>query len=253
MSGKKINAVADSLADYIWPSDFGDVPEESLKRTVQEAEANIDAVIGEHSDYLVEGDAGLLRACGESVPAIIPDNAYVRLVPAPPKKLTKKQRKEAREAKLAALTPEERAKRDKESARARAFRLDHEFNLTPEEWAKIFEYQDGVCYICGRPGLTAPLNTDHAHDGPQAGLIRGLLCIHHNKALQYFEDNTAFLAQAIDYLNDPPAARALGGPRYTLPGRAGTKKRRKLRAKLIKEGKLEAIKIHGWKAVMEAA
>lgn len=46
-----------------------------------------------------------------------------------------------------------------------------------------------------------------------------------------------FVRKVLEYLLKPPATAALGSPRYGLPGRVGTKKRRKLIAKLRKEKK----------------
>src|SRR5258708_5296198 len=109
-------------------------------------------------------------------------------------------------------------------------RLIRCFNLTEVLWQKVFDYEKGICPLCGRP-LTKP-NTDHCH---KTGLVRGILCSHCNRALGYVKDSIPWLLRAIEYLEHPPATSALGGPHFGLPGRVDTKKQRKLYKKLQKQ------------------
>lgn len=111
----------------------------------------------------------------------------------------------------------------------RTQKLIHEFNITPEEYAQIIQFQNGVCAICGnspKPGKA--LSVDHCHI---TGLLRGGLCWLCNRLLGIFRDDPARLRKAIAYLEYPPATIALGAPRFTALGRVGTKKRRKACAK----------------------
>lgn len=103
------------------------------------------------------------------------------------------------------------------------------FNLTLSDWQKIFDYQKGLCAICQKP-LIKP-NTDHEH---ASGLIRGILCIWCNRNLREYM-TVDFVQKVLNYLTNPPASTALGRPHYGLPGRVGTKTRRKLIKKLKKE------------------
>lgn len=107
---------------------------------------------------------------------------------------------------------------------ARASRLRTVFDISPEEWQLIWEEQGMVCAICQRkPRPGESFHLDHAHEDGQAGTIRGIVCGY---------DNTRIIgrlksperAQALaDYLRDPPAVRALNGPRRA-PGRPKRKR-----------------------------
>ena len=103
-------------------------------------------------------------------------------------------------------------KRHPEKCRAR--RLKNQYNLTPEEWQKILDFQKGLCAICGRPAsdFKRSLHVDHDHS---TKLVRGLLCWQCNSLLPNRRDLTLLLGAAVDYLNSPPASRALGEDRRT--------------------------------------
>ena len=111
--------------------------------------------------------------------------------------------------------------------RGRTWVLKQSFNLTPEDWQTIFNHQQGLCAICKNPLKKA--NTDHDH---KSGLIRALLCWNCNKLLGQAYDNIERLMQAIEYLKNSnetfPASKALGAPRFGLPGRVGTKQQRRI-------------------------
>jgi|ERR1039458_7712964 hypothetical protein len=110
----------------------------------------------------------------------------------------------------------------------RLFKLIHEFNLQAEEYDIIANFQNNVCAICGRPPKPGKcLSIDHCH---KTGLLRGLLCWLCNRLLGIFRDDPQVLRRALAYLENPPATAALGAPRFTTPGRVGTKKRRKTAA-----------------------
>ena len=111
------------------------------------------------------------------------------------------------------------------------------YHLRPEDSEEIVEYQLRRCAICKEPmtSFKRLLATDHDH---KTGLIRGKLCWFCNKIIAIAKDNPDRLLAAAVYLVSPPAVIALGGPCYGLPGRAGTKKQRKL-AKKLKQNPVE--------------
>lgn len=101
-------------------------------------------------------------------------------------------------------------------------RLWELYRLTEADWNKILEFQGGGCPISGRIPGRVNFNTDHDHE---TGLIRGILSPWSNKGLAYFDDDPTQLRKAADYLENPPAVSALGGPRYGLLGRAQRKRK----------------------------
>lgn len=94
----------------------------------------------------------------------------------------------------------------KHTGRATAYRLKKYYGITLTQYNEMFEKQNGVCAICGKPetatnqyGLVK-LAVDHNH---LTGAVRGLLCGKCNKALGGFcvdESNTQLLQNAIAYV-----------------------------------------------------
>lgn len=72
------------------------------------------------------------------------------------------------------------------------------FNLTPEQYAEMLAYQNGLCAICNNPPEKQRLAVDHDHE---TGQIRGLLCRGCNLGIGYLKDNILTLESAILYLN----------------------------------------------------
>jgi hypothetical protein len=115
----------------------------------------------------------------------------------------------------------------KSSDRARARRLAVLFNITPEEHAKIREFQ------CNHPAFKLLLGavgkregTDHRH---ASGLVSGILEWRINRAYGMLEavsgDNLPAVLRALAlYHEHPPAVDALGERRYGLLGKAQYKK-----------------------------
>lgn len=104
----------------------------------------------------------------------------------------------------------------------RDLRLRRLYNVTEAEWEQVLEAQGGGCGICGRPGVTISLATDHDH---ATGLFRGILCSRHNVMLR--EGTTsAILRAAADYLDRPPAVAVLG-ERHGVIGRISSRGRRR--------------------------
>ena len=103
-------------------------------------------------------------------------------------------------------------------------RLKNFFLMSVKDADTIFDYQGGLCAICKRPPFGGKrLALDHRHSD---GLVRGGLCNWCNRAIARFKDDATRLKAASDYLNDPPAIKALGKQHFARPGRVGTKKQR---------------------------
>jgi hypothetical protein len=79
----------------------------------------------------------------------------------------------------------------------RRHQLKWRYNLTPEEWEKIFEEQDGKCAICKEEASGRKrLFVDH-----ETKKVRGLLCNRCNQVLGYLEEDTFILSNMIEYIN----------------------------------------------------
>lgn len=92
-------------------------------------------------------------------------------------------------------------------------KLNHEkrvmevYDLAEGDYDRLFEAQDGRCWICGVQPRKLRLAVDHNHT---TGEVRGLLCKRCNRnLLGAAHDDTELLQRAIEYLNDPPARRVL--------------------------------------------
>lgn len=82
--------------------------------------------------------------------------------------------------------------------------LKYRYGLTLEQYDLIWEAQEGVCVICGKPeitertpGVVFSLCVDHDH---KTGRIRGLLCRRCNAGLGNFKDSADNLTRAAAYL-----------------------------------------------------
>jgi hypothetical protein len=82
-------------------------------------------------------------------------------------------------------------------------RVKRVYGLTPEEYNKLLETQNGVCAICGKEETYSNqwnkrrLAVDHCHE---TGIIRGLLCGRCNSGLGWFDDNLEYLKKAVLHL-----------------------------------------------------
>jgi hypothetical protein len=74
-------------------------------------------------------------------------------------------------------------------------RLKLKYDMTLEDYDKMFVEQGGLCAISGLP-LSDP-NIDHDHT---TGRVRGLLGREINRALGMFQDNPIWLRAAADYI-----------------------------------------------------
>lgn len=71
------------------------------------------------------------------------------------------------------------------------------YGITPEEYQKLVDEQNGVCKICSGTDSGRPLSVDHCHKTKR---IRGLLCTRCNLGLGYFKDEPERLRRAAEYL-----------------------------------------------------
>lgn len=70
--------------------------------------------------------------------------------------------------------------------------------LSPEDYQKMFDEQEGRCEICGNPPGPTALHIDHNHN---TGQIRGLLCSNCNTGLGMLQESVDNLEAAVVYLN----------------------------------------------------
>jgi hypothetical protein len=85
--------------------------------------------------------------------------------------------------------------------KSKTYILKRRYNITLEEYNKLFNKQNGKCAICGKhqSELKKILSVDHNHE---TGKIRGLLCYNCNNGLGCFKDNKNILKSAENYLNE---------------------------------------------------
>jgi hypothetical protein len=74
------------------------------------------------------------------------------------------------------------------------------YGITLEEHTRMFEEQNGVCYLCKKPGdgRWKKLCVDHDHE---TGKVRKLLCRSCNTALGQVGDSVDLLKSMIEYLS----------------------------------------------------
>ena len=82
----------------------------------------------------------------------------------------------------------------------RDYWLLKQFGITPDDYKKMLEGQNGKCAICGAIESHSKghrLAVDHDHE---TGKIRGLLCHNCNVGLGNFKDSPDLIRSAIEYL-----------------------------------------------------
>ena len=80
----------------------------------------------------------------------------------------------------------------------REIHLRNKFGLTPDEYDRILDAQDGACALCEcapTPGIS--LHVDHDHG---TGEVRGLLCVRCNNALGLLREDPDLLKRAARYV-----------------------------------------------------
>jgi hypothetical protein len=85
---------------------------------------------------------------------------------------------------------------------ARRNHVARTYGLSPEDYARLLEYQNSRCAIT-KKAMPYNLAVDHDH---ATGLVRGLLSKAANKLLRDVRDDPEVLRAAIAYLEHPPAA-----------------------------------------------
>ncbi len=76
--------------------------------------------------------------------------------------------------------------------------------LSADDYKSLYEKQNGICAICGKPettknnvGIIRLLSIDHDH---QTGEVRGLLCMSCNVFLGHLEKNAKYVSKALVYI-----------------------------------------------------
>lgn len=77
--------------------------------------------------------------------------------------------------------------------------LKQSYGISPDDYNRMFDEQNGCCAICGKhqSQLKKRLYVDHNH---KTGKVRKLLCQHCNTLLGFADDNENVLQAAIRYL-----------------------------------------------------
>ena len=85
--------------------------------------------------------------------------------------------------------------------RVRENQLKRDYNLTLDQYNKMFTDQKGCCKICDRhqSKLSKVLGVDHNHT---TGKIRGLLCNSCNTNIGKFNEDTKILNKMIEYIKE---------------------------------------------------
>ena len=88
---------------------------------------------------------------------------------------------------------------EEDPSRAKGNDLKRKYGITLDEHNKMFDEQNGVCYLCKKPGdgRWKKLCVDHDHT---TGKVRKLLCRSCNTALGQVGDNIDLLENMIMYL-----------------------------------------------------
>lgn len=70
-------------------------------------------------------------------------------------------------------------------------------NMTLEEYDKLIEQQNHVCFLCGEPEIGKRLAVDHNH---KTGKVRGLLCQQCNCCIGFIENRGLSIKDIQKYL-----------------------------------------------------
>lgn len=80
----------------------------------------------------------------------------------------------------------------------RLYRLARLYDITPEEYDRLWKLQKGVCAICsGDSPAGRRLSVDHDHETEK---VRGLLCVECNSAIGFMDHSPELLRAAASYL-----------------------------------------------------
>jgi Recombination endonuclease VII len=75
--------------------------------------------------------------------------------------------------------------------------LNRNYRITPDDYNKLFDAQQGKCAICNKDPLTKKLGVDHNH---KTSKIRGLLCVKCNAAIGLLKESIKLFDRAKEYL-----------------------------------------------------
>jgi hypothetical protein len=103
------------------------------------------------------------------------------------------------------------------------------YNLTPEAYRKIWDEQDGKCPITGKELDTGTGKRPHIDHDHVSGHVRGIVSAYANTRLIGRLRYWVTAQNLADYLKEPPATRALGGP-VVAAGRTKPKRKKRRRA-----------------------
>lgn len=77
--------------------------------------------------------------------------------------------------------------------------LKKKYDITVEDYDRMVEEQNGVCWICGKAETTND-GTLHVDHNDESGKVRGLLCGKCNRAIGLLDHSQELLDRAIEYL-----------------------------------------------------
>ena len=80
---------------------------------------------------------------------------------------------------------------------SKKYRLNRHYNITLDEYNKMYEQQDGKCYICEKEISGREVKVDHNHS---TGKVRKLLCHNCNTSLGLLNEDVKIFEKCIEYL-----------------------------------------------------
>ena len=101
--------------------------------------------------------------------------------------------------------PSKEVRKQRGAIWGRRWSLKAKYGITPEEYERMFQDQNGLCAVCKRPEIATDhkggpirrLSVDHDHITNE---VRSLLCCNCNQALGKFQDDILILESALEYL-----------------------------------------------------
>jgi nitrate/TMAO reductase-like tetraheme cytochrome c subunit len=92
-------------------------------------------------------------------------------------------------------------KKTKTQITRKKYLLNTLYNISSDEYDRMFENQNGACNICKRhqSNFKKALSADHDHN---TGRVRGLLCDLCNRGIGFLKDNILFLENAIRHIKN---------------------------------------------------
>lgn len=101
------------------------------------------------------------------------------------------------------LTIEEKRKRSNSNYMGfdyfKNYRLQKQYGITKEEFDKMYEKQNGKCYLCDKHIKGKEVKVDHNH---VTGAVRKLLCHNCNASLGLLKENPETFYKCAEYLKE---------------------------------------------------